>query len=187
MVNIVGNSRFYQIWTKLHWNVIYCKTFRIISISVNICKYRGFGKKISKNFDFVEYSWKSRFWSKFMKISILVFQNSRKILILVNIFGKSRFQSISSVKLILVKIFPKSSFGSKFPKNVDLGQKFPKKTILVNIFENLDFGEICLKISNLVKFVEKSRFWSNLSKILNFGQNFKKSVDFSLKIRKCWF
>ena len=120
-----------------------------------------------------------------MKISILVkihvnldfSQNSRKILILVNIFGKSRFLSISSVKSVWVKILPESLFGSKFPKNVDLGKKFPKIPILVNIFENIDFGENCLKISSLVKFVEKSRFWSNLSKILDFGQNLKKKVS----------
>ena len=77
-----------------------------------------------------------------MKISILVKinknldfgQNSRKILILVNIFGKSRFLSISSVKSIWVKIFPKifgwvkisekCRFGSNISKNPDFGQHF---------------------------------------------------------------
>ena len=43
-------------------------------------------------------------------------QNCCKILILVNIFGKS--------KIDLGRNFPKSWFWSKFPKNVDLGQKF---------------------------------------------------------------
>ena len=78
LVKIVGNSRSYQyvdFGQKLHLNVIYSQTFRIISIKVNICKYRGFGKifrKISivrllniyKNLDFGQNSWKSRFWSK---------------------------------------------------------------------------------------------------------------------------
>ena len=67
-----------------------------------------------------------------MKISILVKvyeylgfdQNCRKILILVNIFGKSWFFSMSYVKSIVVEIFPKSWFWSKFSKNVNLGKKF---------------------------------------------------------------
>ena len=60
-----------------------------MSISVKIFKYLDL-VKIVKNF---------RFWSIFMEISIWVKivenldfgQNCRKILILVNIFGKSRF------------------------------------------------------------------------------------------------
>ena len=51
LVKIVGNSRFLpkcRFGTKLHLNVIYSQTFRIISISVNICKYRSFGKKFRK-------------------------------------------------------------------------------------------------------------------------------------------
>ena len=37
-----------RFWTKLHLKVIYSQNFRIISTSVNICKYRGFGKKFRK-------------------------------------------------------------------------------------------------------------------------------------------
>ena len=97
-----------------------------------------------------------------MTISILVKvnknlgfgRNCRKILILVNIFGK-----IS----ILVNIFDKIDLGQNFPhilvlvkisqncqnlqicrfwskkiKNRDFGQNFRKISILVNIYENLD-------------------------------------------------
>ena len=112
-----------------------------------------------------------------MKISILVKihenldlgQNSRKILILINIFGKS------SVKSIWVKIFPKSSFGSKFSKNIDLGkqkfknpdfgQHFWKYWFEWKLSKNLKFDKICRKISIFDKIVENSRCWSKFHKM----------------------
>ena len=111
--------------------------------------------KFFENVDFGQNLQISRFWSKFMKISILVRvhenfsfgQNCRKILILVNIFRKSRFQSISLVKSIWDKIFPKSWLWSKFRKN---GSKFTNMSILVKRIP---------KISILVKIHKYVDFW----------------------------
>ena len=83
-------------------------------------------------------------------------------MILVNILGKSRFWSISSVKLIWVKIFPKSWFWSK---KCRFGQDLPICRFWSKIYENLEFGQNFRKISILVKILKKCRF----------GQNFKKS------------
>ena len=124
-----------------------------------------------------------------MKISILVKiyenldfgQNYRKILILVNIFEKSRFLSISSVKSIGVKIFPKYGqnfqkcrFGSKF-ENMSISIKnFKKISILVKIKKKYQFR----RKSNLVKFVEKSRFWSKFNKMSILVEKKKKPIRF---------
>ena len=117
-----------------------------------------------------------------MKISVLVKidenldfgKNCRQIMMLVNILGKSRFQSISSVNFDFGQNFPpnpdfgqnfwKMSIWVKICKYVDLGQIFPKISILVKIFENIDFGDM----------VEKSQIWKNLSKNLDFGQTCRK-------------
>ena len=118
--------------------------------------------KIADNVDYSHFFFgqnlqKSRIWSIFSKNSDFG-QNCRKIMILVNIFGKSRFQSISSVKfsphLGFGKNFRKISIWVKICKYVDLGQKLPKISIWVKIFDSIDFGEKCRKISNLIKFVE---------------------------------
>ena len=74
-----------------------------------------FGKDLQNISISVEILEKFRFWSIFMKISILdknyenldFGQNCLKILILVNIFGKSQFKSISLVNSIWDIIFPK--------------------------------------------------------------------------------
>ena len=107
-----------SILDKIAENVDYSQNFRKMSICVKICKYFDFGqncrqisilvniygnlefgKKNHENLDFGQIYRKFRIWSVFMKISILVRvyenfgfdQNCRKILILVNISGKSRF------------------------------------------------------------------------------------------------
>ena len=111
------------------------------------------------NLIFLEIFEKSRFWSKFLKISILVEifeQKSRfwskflKISILVEIFDKSRFWWAKFSKIaILVEIVKKNSFWSKFANNLDFGHilrksrfssKCAKISILFTICENLDIG-----------------------------------------------
>ena len=102
LVKFVEKSRFWSkltelsILDKIKKNVDYSQFFLKMWIWVKICKYLYLGQIVEK----------FRFWSIFMKISILVKiyenldfgKNCRKILILVNILGKSRFLSISLVK-----------------------------------------------------------------------------------------
>ena len=80
--NIKFGQILLKIWIldKIEENVDYSQNFRKMSILAKICKYFDFGQNLLK----------SRFWTQFMKISILV-KIVEKILILVNIFGKSRF------------------------------------------------------------------------------------------------
>ena len=128
-----------------------------------------FGSKLSKNFDFGQYLLKSRFWSQSMKISILV-----KIVEKILIFGKSRFQSTSSIKSIWDNIFPKSWFWSKFPTNVDLGKNLEICRFWSKILKNLD----------LSKNFRKFRFWKFFSKNLKFGQHGRKILNFWTKLSK---
>ena len=58
-----------SILDKIAENVDCCKNFRKMSIWVKIS---WFWSKSSKNFHFNHCLWKSRFWSKFTKISVLV-------------------------------------------------------------------------------------------------------------------
>ena len=113
---------------------------------------------MSKDFDFGQYSWKSRFWSKLSE-NLDLGQHFRKISILVNIFGKK-----FSTNIGIGQNFGKMSIWVKICKYVDFGQKYPKISFLSKFS----------KISISVKIVEKSQIWSNLSKNLDFGQNCRK-------------
>ena len=112
LVTILKKSWFWskftksRIWSKFSQNLDFClKVSKILDFLSKLTKMSILDKtaenvdyiqiisilvKIVKNVDFGQYLWKSRFWSKFMKNSILV-KNCRKIFILVNNFGKSRF------------------------------------------------------------------------------------------------
>ena len=100
---------------------------------------------IAENDDYNQIFKKCWFGSKFANISILV-KNCRTISILENIFGKSRFKSISSVK----------SFFFYF---------FPQILVLVQISEKCRFRSKFANMSIWVKKIQKSRFGSTFSKI----------------------
>ena len=102
---------------KIAENVDYSQNFRKMSTWVKICKYLDFGQnflkisifiKIFENIACGENCWKiwnlvkifgkSRFWSKFTKMSILII-TEEKILTLVEIFkktdfGKNKFENL---------------------------------------------------------------------------------------------
>ena len=78
---------------------------------------------------------KSQFWSKCLKISILVkmfkYLDFRKISTLVNIFEYNNSgQNWRKISIFVV---------SKFPRKLDFGRNFLRLTILVKIWENFKF------------------------------------------------
>ena len=156
---------------------------------------------MSKIFDLGEHLRKSRFWSKLMKILILVkivgnlwsrstflenldfsqyiwyrfdlSQNFPQILVLVKISEKCQFGSKFANMSILLKNFLKSRFWSKISKIL----------ILVKLSKNLKFGQICRKMLIWVKLVENSRFWSKFNKMSVLVKT-SKSLDLGKNCRK---
>ena len=117
-----------------------------------------FWSKLSENFDFSQYLWKS--------------------LDLGQHFSKSRFKSISSIKSIRVKIFPKIYKNLEFVKksfeNSRFWSKLTKMLVLDRAAENVDY-------SNFGQYSQIFRFWSQFSK--NF-ENLHRDVDFGKKKKK---
>ena len=96
LIKIVANCRF---WSKLTKMSTLDKIAENVDYSQNFRKKHRFGSKFANISMLVKIFENFRFWSKFLKISILVKiyesldfgQYCRKIMILVNILGKSRF------------------------------------------------------------------------------------------------
>ena len=127
--------------------------------------------KICKYFDFGRYLWKSRLWTKIMKISI------SKISILVNIYENLDFG----------QNWWKSPFWSKFSGNLDVGKHAREISILVNIFGKIDLRQNFPQILVLVQISEKFRF---LSKFVNMSiliKTFSKNNDFGRHFRNSQF
>ena len=87
--------------------------------------------EIEENVDFSQKFRKMSIWIKKIWKYLDICQNSRKISILVNIYGNLDFG----------QYLWKSGFCSKLSENLDLGQHFRKISILVNIFGNFDLGQ----------------------------------------------
>ena len=136
---------------------------------------------IDENLDFGQNLWKCRFWSKFMKMSILV-----------KIVGKSWSWSTFSENFDFSQWYlRKSRFGStfscwfwsklnimlilvKFSKDLDFGQTFTKNSIWVKYFENIDFGWNCRKNFKFGHNFRKMSTWVETNQVVDFGQNWKK-------------
>ena len=168
------------IFVKILSNLYFGQNYRKISILVKKNENLAFGMNFRKIWILVWIFGKSRFWSKFWKISIsgkfsekLIWSKVSKNLELIKSLQKSWFfffkilynldfgQNYWKIS-ILVKISKPSDnldFCMNFRKNLGFSQNFRKISILVNILDNLDCGQNCRKISILVKKFRKSRFW----------------------------
>ena len=162
MVEIGENFKFGQNFRKI---LIFIETSRCrpkyLKISIFLIEVKSFEMYL----DFGQNWEKWQFWSKYLKISILI-----------KIFEIALFRSKLSKNPHFGENFEKSQFWSNFrkisidvklSKNPDFRQNFRKIEILVKIFEILGFGKI------LVEIVENIDLW-NFPKQSDSGQNSRK-------------
>ena len=177
MVEIIENFDFGQnvleisILVDVLWNILILAMFlNILFLSAFLAIISGFGQKI----------WKSRFWSKFSIISILVeivdsLDIGQKILTISIIVKKS------SKNLAYGKTFSFSNISISFQifENVDFGQNFRKISILVTIFKNLDFAPNVWKLDIGQRFRKILILAKNSGNLLS---AFRKIISILVKI-----
>ena len=153
-------------------------------ILVKIGQNFKFGQNLHKNISILLET--SQFWSKFLKIVILVkfvkknldwSQNFRNNSTLAKIFENVNFGENFRKISILITIFENLDYCQFFRK-ISIWSNFRKFPIYVKLSKNLNYGQNCRKIAILVeigenfKIFDKSRFYS---KHLDFGRNSRKS------------